>query len=170
MKQQLVKEIQQYVEENIGTFHKKRIAGIERLKLSRILKRKNPYLFKSKNVLTANEIVKSIVDAHISSSEEGIFGDWLEGLAVFVNKKVSQDELDKLADLFNKPRMEVKKEGILNNLDLHFDNEPARHKLLDVIGDLSLLGKPIKGHVIAYRPGHKFNTEFTKLIYNKLNH
>ncbi len=110
MKHHLIKEIQQYVEENIGTFHKKRIAGVERLRLSRILKRKNPYLFKSKNVLTANEIIKSIVDAHISSSEEGIFGDWLEGLAVFVNNKVYKGW----------------KSGI-NNIDLEFDLNGIRY-------------------------------------------
>jgi len=78
-------DIQQYVESNIGTFHEKRIASLDNLKLSKILKRKNPYLFKAKYVLTANEIIKGIVDAHISSSEEGIFGDWLEGLAIFIN-------------------------------------------------------------------------------------
>lgn len=75
----------QYVEENIGTFHQKRILSLDSLKLSQILKRKNPYLFKAKYVLTAEEIIRGIVDAHISSSEEGIFGDWLEGLAIFIN-------------------------------------------------------------------------------------
>ncbi len=78
-------DIQQYVESNIGTFHEKRIASLDNLKLSKILKRKNPYLFKAKYVLTADEIIRGIVDAHISSSEEGIFGDWLEGLAIFIN-------------------------------------------------------------------------------------
>ncbi len=98
-----------------------------------------------------------------------IKGGDLNNAIVFVNKKVSQEELDYLADLFKKPRVKVKKEGILNNLELYFDNEPARHKLLDVIGDLSLLGKNIKGHVTAYRPGHKVNTEFAKEIYNHIN-
>ncbi len=78
-------DIQRYVENNIGTFHEKRIASLDNLKLSKILKRKNPYLFKAKYVLTADEIIRGIVDAHISSSEEGIFGDWLEGLAIFIN-------------------------------------------------------------------------------------
>jgi len=78
-------DIQQYVENNIGIFHEKRIASLDNLKLSKILKRKNPYLFKAKYVLTADEIIRGIVDAHISSSEEGIFGDWLEGLAIFIN-------------------------------------------------------------------------------------
>lgn len=93
-----------------------------------------------------------------------IKGGDLENAIVFVNRVVSQDELDRLADLFKKPRVMVKEEGILNNLDLHFDNEPARHKLLDVIGDLALLGRPIKGHITAYRPGHHTNTEFAKVL------
>lgn len=97
-----------------------------------------------------------------------IRGGDLSNAIVFVNRKVSQEELDRLADLFQKPKVKVKEEGILNNLDLHFENEPARHKLLDVIGDLSLLGKRIKGYVRAYRPGHYANTEFAKLIIQQL--
>jgi len=93
-----------------------------------------------------------------------IKGGDLSNAIVFVNKVVSQEELDRLADLFKKPKVAVKNEGILNNLDLHFPNEPARHKLLDVIGDISLAGKPIKGHIIATRPGHAANVEFAKLL------
>jgi UDP-3-O-[3-hydroxymyristoyl] N-acetylglucosamine deacetylase/3-hydroxyacyl-[acyl-carrier-protein] dehydratase len=93
-----------------------------------------------------------------------IKGGDLNNAIVFVNKAVGQDELDRLALLFNKPTVTVKPEGILNNLDLHFPNEPARHKLLDVIGDLTLAGKPVKGHIIATRPGHKANVEFAKLL------
>jgi len=95
-----------------------------------------------------------------------IKGGDLSNAIVFVNKAVSQEELDRLAELFNKPKVEVKAEGILNNLDLYFQNEPARHKLLDVVGDLALAGKPIKGHIIASRPGHAANVEFAKLIKN----
>ncbi len=98
-----------------------------------------------------------------------IKGGDLGNAIVFVNKVVSQDELDRLAKLFNKPTVEVKSEGILNNLDLHFNNEPARHKLLDVVGDLSLTGKPIKAHIIANRPGHTANVEFAKLLRAKLH-
>jgi hypothetical protein len=83
-----ISDLQQYVEENIGSFHQKRIQSLDNLKLVNVLKRKNPYLFKAKNVLTADHIVRGIVDAHISSNEETIFGEWLEGLAIFVNKKV----------------------------------------------------------------------------------
>lgn len=93
-----------------------------------------------------------------------IKGGDLDSAIVFVNRPVSQQELDRLADLFKKPRVSVREEGILNNLDLHYENEPARHKLLDVIGDLALLGKPIKGHITAYRPGHHTNTEFAKVL------
>lgn len=93
-----------------------------------------------------------------------IKGGDLKNAIVFVNRVVSQEELDRLSDLFKKPKVIVKKEGILNNLELHFENEPARHKLLDIIGDLTLLGKPIKGKIIASRPGHYSNVEFAKLI------
>lgn len=98
-----------------------------------------------------------------------IKGGDLSNAIVFVNRKVNQQELDRLAELFHKPKVKVKEEGILNNLDLYFDNEPARHKLLDVVGDLTLLGRPIKGHVTAYRPGHLTNTEFAKVIKQKMN-
>lgn len=81
-------DVTNYVEENIGLFHQKRIQSLDSLKLSKVLKRKNPYLFKAKYSLTAEQIIRGIVDAHISSSEEGIFGDWLEGLAIFINQRV----------------------------------------------------------------------------------
>ncbi len=77
-----------YVEKNIGGFHQKRIQCLDALRLSNVLKRKNPYLFKAKYVLTAEQIINGLVDAHISSNEETIFGDWLEGLAIFINGKV----------------------------------------------------------------------------------
>jgi hypothetical protein len=83
-----LKDVLQYVEDNIGVFHQRRIQSLDGLKLAQVLKRKNPYLFKAKYVLTAEQIVRGIVDAHISSNEEGIFGDWLEGLAIFINSRV----------------------------------------------------------------------------------
>ena len=97
-----------------------------------------------------------------------IKGGDLNNAIVFVNRDVTQTELDNLANLFNKPKIKVKPDGILNNLELVYENEAARHKLLDVIGDLSLLGKPIKGRVTAYKPGHKANTEFAKKILNHI--
>ena len=110
MKKLNLKDVTQYVEQNIGTFHQKRIQSLDGLKLSQVLKRKNPYLFKAKYVLTAEQIIRGIVDAHISSSEEGIFGDWLEGLAIFINGKVYGG----------------KKSGI-KGIDLEFDNKGVRH-------------------------------------------
>jgi len=93
-----------------------------------------------------------------------IKGGDLASAIVFVNREVPQEELDRLATVFNKPSVKVQKEGVLNNLKLHYPNEPARHKLLDLIGDLGLLGKPIKGKVTAERPGHQSNIEFAKII------
>jgi UDP-3-O-[3-hydroxymyristoyl] N-acetylglucosamine deacetylase/3-hydroxyacyl-[acyl-carrier-protein] dehydratase len=93
-----------------------------------------------------------------------IKGGDLNNAIIFVDRVISRKELDHLAHIFNKPRVEVLKEGILNNLELKFPNEPARHKLLDMIGDLALVGMPLKAHVIANRPGHFSNVEFAKLI------
>jgi UDP-3-O-[3-hydroxymyristoyl] N-acetylglucosamine deacetylase/3-hydroxyacyl-[acyl-carrier-protein] dehydratase len=93
-----------------------------------------------------------------------IKGGDLSNAIVFVNKQVSDKELDRLAQLFNKPTVKVMQKGILNNLELKFDNEAARHKLLDVIGDLALVGMPIRGRVIAVRPGHETNVAFASLI------
>ncbi|HPS74276.1 MAG TPA: bifunctional UDP-3-O-[3-hydroxymyristoyl] N-acetylglucosamine deacetylase/3-hydroxyacyl-ACP dehydratase [Bacteroidales bacterium] len=93
-----------------------------------------------------------------------IKGGDLNNAIVFVNRLVSQVELDHLAKIFNKPKVEVLREGILNNLELHYPNEPARHKLLDVIGDMALVGMPIKAHIIATRPGHFSNVQFAKLL------
>ncbi|MGE0018639.1 MAG: bifunctional UDP-3-O-[3-hydroxymyristoyl] N-acetylglucosamine deacetylase/3-hydroxyacyl-ACP dehydratase [Draconibacterium sp.] len=91
-------------------------------------------------------------------------GGDLNNAIVIIDKEVSQPELDRLADLFDHKRVEVKPQGILNNLDLHYDNECARHKLLDVIGDLALCGKHIKGRIIASKPGHGPNTIFAKAL------
>ncbi|HMM79549.1 MAG TPA: PmeII family type II restriction endonuclease [Pyrinomonadaceae bacterium] len=88
MKKLNLKDVVAYVESNIGSFHEKRLQNLDKLELQRIISRKNPYLFKAKNVLTSEAIVKGILDAQISSSEETIFGDWLEGLAIFINSKV----------------------------------------------------------------------------------
>jgi len=93
-----------------------------------------------------------------------IKGGDLSNAIVVVDKPVSQEELNHLAKVFNKPSIEVKQEGILNNLQMQFPNEPARHKLLDVVGDLALVGYPINAHIIASRPGHASNVEFAKKI------
>lgn len=93
-----------------------------------------------------------------------IKGGDLSNAIVVVDKVVDQDELNRLAKIFNKQKIEVKQEGILNNVQMHFPNEPARHKLLDVVGDLALIGYPIRAHIIASRPGHASNVEFAKKI------
>jgi UDP-3-O-[3-hydroxymyristoyl] N-acetylglucosamine deacetylase / 3-hydroxyacyl-[acyl-carrier-protein] dehydratase len=93
-----------------------------------------------------------------------IKGGDLNNAIVIIDKEVAQDELDRLADLFNHDYVEVKPQGILNNLELYFDNECARHKLLDVIGDLALCGKRIKGRIIASKPGHRPNTLFAQAL------
>lgn len=93
-----------------------------------------------------------------------IKGGDLENAIVIMEHQVPQEELNRIADLFNKPHVQMRPEGILNNLSLHFDNEPARHKLLDLVGDLSLVGARIKGKIIAVRPGHYANTEFAKML------
>lgn len=110
MKRLGLSDVTQYVELNIGTFHQKRTESLNTLKLSTVLRRKNPYLYKAKYILTADEIVRQIVDAHISSNEETIFGDWLEGLAIFINHKVYGG----------------KKSGILG-IDLEFDRDNVRY-------------------------------------------
>ena len=93
-----------------------------------------------------------------------IKGGDLSNAIVIVDRQATQAELDNLADLFNKPHVQAQPTGILNNLELHFTNEPARHKLLDIIGDMTLCGMPIKGRIIATRPGHQSNVEFAKII------
>jgi UDP-3-O-[3-hydroxymyristoyl] N-acetylglucosamine deacetylase/3-hydroxyacyl-[acyl-carrier-protein] dehydratase len=93
-----------------------------------------------------------------------IKGGDLDNAIVVVDRPISQQKLDELAELFNKPHVEVKEKGILNNVQLHFQNEPARHKLLDIIGDLALVGMPIKAHILAARPGHAANVAFAKQI------
>ncbi len=93
-----------------------------------------------------------------------IKGGDLNNAIVIVDRKVEDDELDHLATLFNKPKVGVRKDGILNNLEMRFQNEPARHKLLDLIGDLALIGMPIKAQIMAARPGHAANIAFAKKI------
>ena len=92
-------------------------------------------------------------------------GDIDNAIVLIDRKDVKMSELNELAHLLGKEDMEIKINGkILNNCELQFHNEPARHKILDVIGDISLLGKPIKGHIIAKKQGHKLNTTFAKLL------
>ncbi|WP_207429321.1 bifunctional UDP-3-O-[3-hydroxymyristoyl] N-acetylglucosamine deacetylase/3-hydroxyacyl-ACP dehydratase [Pedobacter sp. SYSU D00535] len=93
-----------------------------------------------------------------------IKGGDLNNAIVVVDKEVSKDELKHLAKLFNREDIDVAREGILNNIELRHQNEPARHKLLDMIGDLALVGVPLRGHIMAARPGHAANVAFAKKI------
>lgn len=93
-----------------------------------------------------------------------IKGGDLENAIVISDRPVSQTEFDRVAHLLGKPSVKVKTEGILNNENLAFPNEPARHKLLDVIGDLALCGVRLKGRIIATKPGHHANVEFAKIL------
>ena len=93
-----------------------------------------------------------------------IKGGDVNNAIVIVDKPVDDKEMVRLQKIFKKEKIEVKSEGYLNNLELRFPNEPARHKLLDVIGDLALIGYPIKARMIANRPGHSTNVEFAKKI------
>jgi len=93
-----------------------------------------------------------------------IKGGDINNAIVVVDQPVSEQEMSRLAKVFKRDKIEVKSEGYLNNLELRFPNEPARHKLLDVVGDLALIGYPIKARIIANRPGHSSNVEFAKKI------
>ena len=97
--------------------------------------------------------------------EHGLIkGGDLNNAIVYVDKELSPETMDKLRGAFNKDNISVKPNGILDNLTLHYPNEAARHKLLDVLGDLALVGTRIKGKVIATKPGHHVNTEFAKKL------
>ena len=93
-----------------------------------------------------------------------IKGGDLDNAIVIYDQKLPQESLDKLADMMNVPHLNLKELGYINHEPLVFDNEPARHKLLDVIGDVALIGKPIRGRIIATRPGHKINNQFARMI------
>ena len=98
-----------------------------------------------------------------------IKGGDLKNAIVIAEKNINNSKLQKISKLFKKENLSVSDEGILNNLTLRYENEPARHKLLDVIGDLSLLGVAIKGKIQAIKPGHKNNTNFAKYLSTIMN-
>jgi len=105
-----IDDVKKYVEDNIGIFHSKRLESLGRLELSKILKRKNPYLFKAKNILKAQDFVQTLLDAHLSSQEETIFGNFLEGLVIFISEKVHGG-----------------KKSSAEGIDLEFDKEGIRY-------------------------------------------
>lgn len=93
-----------------------------------------------------------------------IKGGDLDNAIVIADRKMEQEELDALAKKMGKTGVRIDSEGVLNTVKLHFQNEPARHKLLDVIGDLALIGRPIRGKIVATKPGHTANVEFAKIL------
>ena len=95
-----------------------------------------------------------------------IKGGDLDNAIVIVDKVIDEKKLKEISQLLGKKNIKVDKQGILNNIKLRYNNEPARHKLLDIVGDLALVGRPMKGHIIAARPGHKSNIEFAKILKN----
>ena len=97
-------------------------------------------------------------------------GDLSNAIVLVERANVTEEELDHLAELTGKERLSVNYDGIgcLNNSKLQFENEPARHKLLDIVGDLALLGRRIKGHILAARPGHAGNVAFCKILKEKM--
>ena len=103
-------DVTDYIERNIKAFHQKRIESLESFSLKNVLQQKNPYSFMTEYNFTAEQIIRELVDAHISSNEETIFGDWLEGLAVFVNEKVFKGQ----------------KSGI-TGIDLEFNKDATRY-------------------------------------------
>lgn len=105
-----INDVQNYVEAEIGSFHEKRIKSLSELKLKDILNKKNPYLFKVKNALSANDLVKAFLDAHLSSQEETMFGNFLEGLAIFICSKVYGG-----------------RKSVATGIDLEFDKDNTRY-------------------------------------------
>ena len=99
-----------------------------------------------------------------------IKGGDLDNAIVIYDTPMEQSELDRLADLMNVPHKDVSMFGYINDTPLTSENEPARHKLLDLIGDLALIGRPLKGRIIATRPGHSINTTFAKKIRKEIKH
>lgn len=97
-----------------------------------------------------------------------IKGGDLDNSIVLYEREMPQERYDRLADAMKIPRMDAKKLGYINHRPLVWDNEPARHKLLDIIGDMSLIGKPIKGYIVANRPGHRVNNQFARLLREKM--
>ncbi len=110
MKEIDLTKVKEYITENISSFHERRLQSLRSLKLEKVLKRKNPYLFKAKNILKSQDFVQNILDAHLSSQEETIFGEFLEGLAIFVNERV-----------FNG------KKSTSEGIDLEFENEKIHY-------------------------------------------
>lgn len=136
--------------------------------------------YNTKVLGTQNADLKTITDfeSEIADSRTFVFlheiepllgsglikGGDLANAVVYVDNEIPSETVAKLCDAFGQEQIEVRANGVLNNTELRHDNEAARHKLLDVVGDVCLLGKRIKGHIIARKPGHASNVEFVKLL------
>ena len=99
-----------------------------------------------------------------------IKGGDLENAIVIYDRPLEQEQIDSLCDLIGMPHRKLDKLGYINEAPLKWENEPARHKLLDVVGDLALIGRPLKGRVVAVRPGHKVNNGFTRMLRKEVKH
>ncbi|MDE6772269.1 MAG: 3-hydroxyacyl-ACP dehydratase FabZ, partial [Muribaculaceae bacterium] len=97
-------------------------------------------------------------------------GGDLDNAIVIYDEPVSQENIDRICDLVGVGHMNISQLGYINPQPLKWDNEPARHKLMDVIGDLALIGRPIKGRVVAIRPGHTVNNKFTRMVRKEVRH
>ncbi|MCF6296529.1 MAG: bifunctional UDP-3-O-[3-hydroxymyristoyl] N-acetylglucosamine deacetylase/3-hydroxyacyl-ACP dehydratase [Flavobacteriaceae bacterium] len=117
-----------------------------------------------KNEIAAARTFSFLHEIEMLLDNNLIKGGDLNNAIVYVDKELSKESMEKLSKAFNKKSIKVKPNGILDNLTLHWANEAARHKLLDVIGDLALVGTKIRGKVIATKPGHKINTLFAKKL------
>lgn len=99
-----------------------------------------------------------------------IKGGDLDNAIVIYDKETSQENISRICQLMGVPEMKLDNLGYINPTPLKWDNEPARHKLIDVIGDLALIGRPLKGRVVAIRPGHTINNKFTRLLRKEVRH
>lgn len=99
-----------------------------------------------------------------------IKGGDLDNAIVIYDQKISQDKIDEICDIVGVPHMNLDKLGYINPKPLVWDNEPARHKLMDIIGDFALIGRPLKGRVVAVRPGHTINNKFTRMMRKEVKH
>lgn len=99
-----------------------------------------------------------------------IKGGDLDNAIVIYDQKAEQETIDRICDMVNMPHMTLNELGYINPKPLKWDNEPARHKLVDVIGDLALIGRPLKGRVVSIRPGHTINSKFTRMLRKEVKH
>lgn len=108
--------------------------------------------------------IEQLVDANL------IKGGDLDNAIVIYDQKVDQERIDHICDVMKVPHMLINNLGYINPKPLVWDNEPARHKVMDVIGDLALIGRPLKGRVVAIRPGHTVNNKFTRMVRHEVKH